>query len=554
MFVDNADVNGAIESDQIVPFFQPIVEFHSGRLFGFEVLARWDHPQLGPILPKNFISLAEENGLIGRLTEQILRKAFTSAPNLPTPLVLNVNVSPPQLRDLSLPRQIREAAEVAGFPLERLTIEITESALLDNLGLARKIALGLKALGCRLALDDFGTGYSSLRHLQALPFDELKIDRSFVKSMTNTRESRKIVAAIAGLGHSLDLITVAEGVETKEQAEMLLRLGCQLGQGWLYGKPAPADRIRGMVAAKPHVMLACLSKPGDRTAASSLEAMPTQRLSQLQAIYDGAPVGLCFLDRNLRYVSVNRRLAEWNGMSVDAHIGKTGREMFPEWFPNYEPYLRRALQGEAITGVEVQRPSTRPGQPDMITLASYQPAWDEGGEVIGISIAVADITDHKRAQEALLESKADQRYSFELNSQVQWIMDAEGNNLQLSSQWEQITGLCKEQTRNLGWLQALHSDDVEPTMNALHEALHTGHPIDIEYRVKSVGGMWRWMRSRGSPRRGPLGEIIRWYGTVEDIDERRHSDQTLRRNVERLLGSFDAVPASMLLADATRHV
>jgi len=118
-------------------------------------------------------------------------------------------------------------------------------------GGAQKIAHALKAMGCRLALDDFGTGYSSLRHLQALPFDELKIDRSFVKAMTNTRESRKIVAAIVGLGHSLDLITVAEGVEMKEQAEMLLHLGCQLGQGWLYGKPSTADAIPGMVAAKP---------------------------------------------------------------------------------------------------------------------------------------------------------------------------------------------------------------------------------------------------------------------------------------------------------------
>lgn len=548
--VDCAVVDAAIENDQVIPCFQPIVDLCSGRLFGFEVLARWQHPEFGPILPKNFISVAEKNGLIERLTEQILRKAFASAPLLPTPLMLAVNVSPIQLHDLGLPRKIRAAAEAAGFPLERLTIEVTESALLDNLERARKIARALKDMGCRLALDDFGTGYSSLRHLQALPFDELKIDFQFVQAMTNTRESRKIVAAIVGLGHSLDLITVAEGIEMRAQAEMLLCLGCQLGQGWLYGKPAPADAIPSMVGAKPSAISSSPARPGAGMGTSSLEARPTQRLAQLQAIYDGAPVGLCFLDRNLRYVSVNRRLAEMNGLPLADHIGRTVKEMFPEWFPNYEPFLRRALRGEAITGVEVSRPSRRPDQPDMTSMASYQPAWDEAGEVIGVSVAVADITEHKRTQEAIRESEDSQQFISDLNPHVQWVMDNEGNNLLLNSRWEQTTGLSKEQSRNLGWLDALHPDDVAPTTKALKEALRTGNPIDVEYRIKSVDGTWRWMRSQGSPRRGPLGEIIRWYGSVEDIEDRKRVDKVFRRSVERLLGSFDAAPASILIADA----
>lgn len=540
--VDYSVVKGAIESDQVIPCFQPIVDLRSGRVVGFEVLARWQHPVLGPILPKDFISVAEKNGLIDRLTEQVLQKAFRSAPILPIPLVLAVNISPTQLHDLRLPRKIRAAAEAAGFPLERLTIEITESALLDNLGRAQKITRQLKAMGCKLALDDFGTGYSSLRHLQALPFDELKIDRQFVKAMTSSRESRKIVAAIVGLGHSLDLITVAEGIEKKVQAETLLCLGCELGQGWIYGKPSIAEAIPDTLAAKPRALSPCSSKPGDSMGASSLEARPTQRLAQLQAIYDGAPVGLCFLDRNLHYVSINRRLAEMNSLSVADHIGRTGKEMFPEWFPNYEPFLRRALQGEAITGVEVSRPPRRPGQPAMITMASYQPAWDEAGEVIGVSIAVADITEHKRAQEAIREIEDSQRFLFDLNPHVQWVMDNEGNNLEINSRWEQTTGLSREQTRNMGWLDAVHPEDVEPTMMALKEALRTGNPIDVEYRIKSVEGVWRWMRSRGSPRRGPLGEIIRWYGSVEDIQERRHADQVLRRSVVRVLGAFGVTP------------
>ena len=529
MFVDLATVCGALDDDALEPCFQPVVELHNCRVVGFEVLARWRHPQLGLVLPENFISLAEENGLVGQLMQQILRKAFLSAPVVPAPLVLAVNVSPTQLRDPSLPGKIRKLAEEGGFPLERLTVEVTESGLIDNLDLAQKIAGKLKDLGCKLALDDFGTGYSSLRPLQALPFDVLKVDRSFVSSMADKRESRKIVATIIGLGHSLDLLMIAEGVEAEEQAEMLLHLGCQMGQGWLYGRPLTADRIPQVVAATPLFPAYHFSKQGGDWVGSSLEALPAQRLAQLQAIYDGAPAGLCFLDRNLRYVSLNRRLAEMNGDPVAAYLGRTVKEMIPGVFPLIEAYKNRALQGEVIEEVEFFRPGHGPGTPGATNLVSYQPALDEAGEVIGISVAVVDITERKRAEEALRESEEHLRSMVELNPEIPWVMDSEGNNLDVSSRWEQVTGLSKERARNLGWLEAVHPEDVEATMKALQEGLHSGKQIDIEYRVKSLDRGWRWMRSRGSPRVGPTGQIVRWYGSVEDVDDRKRLEDALRK-------------------------
>lgn len=529
MQVDLTMVRKALDNDELEPCFQPVVELHTGRLSGFEVLARWKHPQLGLVLPQNFISLAEEDGLAGLLMRQIMRKAFLSAPALPAPLVVAFNVSPTQLHEPSLPAQIRKAAEEGGFPLERLAIEITESGLIGNLESARKIAHELKDMGCKLALDDFGTGYSGLWHLQALPFDVLKVDRGFVSSMTDKRESRKIVAAIIGLGHSLDLWMIAQGIETEEQADMLLRLECQMGQGWLYGRPLTADRIPQVVAATPHVAASRLSTQGDNWAGSSLEALPTQRLAQLQAIYDGAPVGLCFLDRNLRYVSINRRLAEMNGEPVSAYLGRSVRETIPEVFPAIEAYLNRALQGEVIEEIEFFRPGHGPETPSATNQVSYQPALDEAGEVIGISVAVIDITGRKQAEEALRESEDHLRYMVELNPEIPWVMDSEGNNLDVSSRWEKITGLSKERTRNLGWLEALHPEDVQPTMKALQEGLRSGKQIDVEYRVKSLDRRWRWMRSRGSPRVGPTGQIVRWYGSVEDVDDRRRLEEALRK-------------------------
>lgn len=530
--VDFADVRLALDNDQLEPCFQPIVELHTGRLAGFEVLARWKHPQHGLVLPENFISLAVENGLIGLLTQQIMRKAFLSAPLLPEPLGLSVNLSPAQLRDLSLPGQIREAAEKAGFPLTRLTVEVTESALVDNFKRAQAITHDLKEMGCGLALDDFGTGYSNLRHLQALPFDELKVDQSFVNSMSNTRESRKIVATIVGLGHSLGLTTVAEGVEAEEQAEMLLWLGCEMGQGWFYGRPVTADQIPFLLQSAPKRLYTALSMHGGGWVVSSLEAQPTQRLAQLQAIYDGAPVGLCFLDRDLRYVSLNKRLADMNGSPVAAYLGKTVEEMIPKVFPWIETYLRRALKGEAIRDVEFPRQASDPGEADATNLVSYQPALDEAGEVIGISVMVLDITERKRTEDALRASEEHLRYMVELNPEIPWVMDSEGNNLDVSSRWTQVTGLSKEKTRNLGWLEALHPEDVEPTMKTLREALRSGKHIDVEYRVKNTERKWRWMRSRGSPRFGPSGEVLRWYGSVEDVDDRKRLEEALREGRE----------------------
>jgi EAL domain-containing protein (putative c-di-GMP-specific phosphodiesterase class I) len=249
MLVNPAEVRHAIESDAIEPSFQPVVDLRSSRLTGFEVLTRWQHPTLGAVLPKNFIHIAEELGIIGILSRQILRKAFRSAAILPAHLSLAVNVSPIQLRFRSLPTQIREAAEEAGLPLERLIIEVTETAILDNEDMAASIARELKEMGCGLAIDDFGTGYASLRHLVSLPFDQIKVDRSFIQEMVYRPDSRKIVSAVVGLGRSLGLHTLAEGVESHEQETILIQAGCSLAQGWLYGHPLAADQIPMMIAA-----------------------------------------------------------------------------------------------------------------------------------------------------------------------------------------------------------------------------------------------------------------------------------------------------------------
>jgi PAS domain S-box-containing protein len=529
MIINPQEARRSLEQGEFFPYFQPLVVLRTGKLRGFELLARWKHPIDGWIAPDDFIPAAEKDGWIDILTRELLRKGFAAVAALPVELTLAVNISALQLHDLNLPTWIRNLAEVAGFSLERLTIEITESALSDNVDNARAIADRLKAMGCKLALDDFGTGYSSLSQLRCLPFDELKVDRTFVHSMTEERESRKIVAAVVGLGQSLGLITVAEGVETQEEAEMLLWLGCELGQGWLFGKPVPAAELAHVVSAPPQRL------PVDRTPSRarrvysrSLDAQPAQRFAQLRAIYDGAPVGLAFLDTNLRYVSVNRTLAEMNGVPMEEHLGRAVQDVLPALFPRVEQYIRRALSGEATPGIEIVKPMSAQN-PGTTIFVSYQPARDEAGEVVGVMVAVVDVTALKDEEKKRLESERHFRYMMELIPQIPWVIDPEGRALDVSQRWLEMTGMTDEQWRGFGWLNALHPDDLQSTMDAMNRCFKSGQSIDVEYRVRRPGSDWKRLRARGSARVGADGKIVCWYGTLEDVDEQKRYQEGLRR-------------------------
>ncbi len=508
------DLSRALTESQFVPYFQPIVTLRTGQLRGFEVLARWQHPTLGLIPPNTFIPEAEQGGWIDALSRQIFEKAFVAAAAIPPPLMLSFNLSQLQLRDLRLPGQLRNMATLAGFALDRLIIEITESALIDDLESAALVVAELKTMGCKLALDDFGTGYSSLLHLQSLPFDKLKVDRSFVSSMTERRESRKIVSAVIGLGQSLGLTTVAEGIETQEQAEMMLWLGCDLGQGYFYGRPMPAHELQAAIAFPREKIVCSELSAWKRISESNLDTSPTQRLAQLQAVYDGSPVGLAFVDQNLRYLNLNQKLADMNGATVEDHIGTPLAEMIPDLFPNVEPYIRRALAGDAVTDVEAEIPTTGETR-----LLSYQPAVDEAGEVVGVAIAVTDITARKRTEEALKASEAHYRSMVELNPQVLWIMDPDGKNLDVSPRWDKKTGIMMPHSTDQEWLRSVHPEDLELTARRVAELRHSGSPIDVEYRASDGEDGWTWKRSLGSPRFDPHGKIVCWYGSVQDTDE-----------------------------------
>ncbi len=240
-----ADLRHAVGTDAIVPFYQPLVDLTTGETSGFEMLARWNHPTRGLLMPDLFIPLAEDSRLIGALSFGLLRQAVRDALTWDPRLFLSINISPEQFTDKDLATRILTILAVANFPPARLEIELTETALVADLASAKEIIMQLKRAGVRIAIDDFGSGYSSLYYLRELPFDVVKIDQSFVGTRGSNAESAKIVSAVIGLTRALGISTVAEGIEAATDAQWLQTQGCDSGQGFLYSRPLPADEVQG---------------------------------------------------------------------------------------------------------------------------------------------------------------------------------------------------------------------------------------------------------------------------------------------------------------------
>lgn len=237
------ELKKAIENEQFYLEYQPKIHLASGKLIGMEALVRWDHPELGKIAPNKFISVAEETGLIHLLGEWVLKescrqnKAWQKA-GFP-PLKISVNLSPPQLQE-DLVEKVKSILQETELAPQWLELEVTESvfALVEDV---EKVLESLRQLGVTISIDDFGTGYSSFSYIKYLPIDALKIDRSFVRDIAHNRESRTIVEAILSITKALDLNVIAEGIETREQVDVLIEIGCHEGQGYYFSMPLSSE-------------------------------------------------------------------------------------------------------------------------------------------------------------------------------------------------------------------------------------------------------------------------------------------------------------------------
>jgi diguanylate cyclase (GGDEF)-like protein len=236
------DLRLAIVNGELELYFQPLVAAETSRIVGFEALVRWNHPQRGLIMPSEFISLAEETGLILPLGEWVMRNACSQAVKWPKHVTVAVNLSPTQFRSGNIVQMAVSALATSGLSPTQLELEITESVLMQDADEALATLNQLRALGLRISMDDFGTGYSSLSYLQSFPFDKIKIDRTFIRNIANRDDCKSIVRAVTSMARSLKVKTVAEGVETKEQLDIVRAEGCDQIQGYYFGRPMKIEK------------------------------------------------------------------------------------------------------------------------------------------------------------------------------------------------------------------------------------------------------------------------------------------------------------------------
>ena len=247
------ELKKAIQQGQILPSYQPLVDLQNGSLLGYEILARWHHPERGMIPPDKFIPIAEASGLMTDLTLSVLEAACRGwkIHNLRGRLALNV--SPKDLRDPWFSQRLLGVLTKVGFPASHLEIEITENTIIEDLAATQSAILSLKNQGIKIALDDFGVGYSNLSQLTKLCIDKIKIDRLFISRMLEDKANMAVVKTIVGLARVMGIPALAEGIETREQADILRSMGCQFGQGFLFSRPLAAADLPEQEVAKNSV-------------------------------------------------------------------------------------------------------------------------------------------------------------------------------------------------------------------------------------------------------------------------------------------------------------
>jgi predicted signal transduction protein with EAL and GGDEF domain len=238
------DMREATEKRQLEVYFQPLLNVATGRINACEALVRWKHPTRGLISPVDFIPLAEETGLIVAIGEHVLRTACKEAASWTSDLLVAVNLSAVQFRAGDLPSLVASVLKETGLDAKRLELEITESILIEDRDRVMQMLEVIRGLGVRIALDDFGTGYSSLSYLSSFPFDKIKIDRSFIRDVSDRPDSAAIVRAILTLAETLDMSTTAEGVERVEELDWLREHGCNQVQGFLFSRAVSARDLR----------------------------------------------------------------------------------------------------------------------------------------------------------------------------------------------------------------------------------------------------------------------------------------------------------------------
>jgi len=357
----------------VLPYFQPIVSMKYDQIIGYEVLSRFF--DCGKLLDtKESIERFEDKKLLDGLLIFLLEYTFRHRLKFNPNLFFSFNLSPSQISDACILDDILSLISLYDFPHERIKIEITESVIISDLALCTEFMTKLNTTGISFVMDDFGTGYSSLTILSSLPFSGVKIDQKFVHSCVSRKEDRKIISAIVGLANSLDIDVIAEGIETVEQADLLRKIGCTKGQGYLFSPPRPLKRIEN-----PN------SNPAVHTEKEYQRLSIEERAFQISSLYNSKEVSICFIDRDyiIRDASMTfcRRIGfdKKEVIGADIHVLLPDTRTMLEWLKSFRE------RGLPYPPYRFTRES---GDIDLVMLTQVR---DESEEILGYSIISLEI-------------------------------------------------------------------------------------------------------------------------------------------------------------------
>ncbi len=528
----------AIEEGHIWPAFQPIVDIRSGKIRSFEILARWSDPAAGAIAPMDFVPRLERHGLVGLLSDALLDRACREAAEWPGQFSLAFNISPTQLADDDFAQRLADIVAGTGFPLDRVELEVTEATLAANEDQAFKALGAVRDLGMRIGIDDYGTGYSNLARLESFHFDKLKIDARFIRNLHTAMGKRRIVASIVGLGQSLGVTVVAEGVETVEEERILREFGCDLGQGWLYARAEPAAEARRILARR-----GCAAAAGP-----PLDASPFQQIHQLATLYDKLPVGLCFVDLNGRFVRSNAQFASAHGMTPAEIEGRS---------------IGDVVEGEALlaaTTVLTQAASTDElvtmhhlfqGREFRIICARVA---DPAGGIIGFSVVALDVTEENRLKETLLASERHLRRELDfadaiINSLpgVFYYYDADSRLRRWNRNYAELTGYSLDELRVKQPLQCFAEDDKSRVAEMVGRILAEGHGQFEADFTNREGARTPYLFTGVRLDEAAGGGFV---GVGIDVSAQRRAREALRQRSALLETLLNASQAGVLALDA----
>jgi len=525
------ELRKAIQQEELVVHFQPKVDLQLGTIRGFEALVRWKHPEKGMIAPGEFIPLAEETGLIVPIGDWVLRKACTQLKQLHDTTdrtsTVSVNLSVRQFYQPNLIQKIKLILEETGLAPCYLEIEITESMMIDAQH-ALKIVSELKELGLKISLDDFGTGYSSLHYLKKFPIDIIKIDQSFIRDCLTDSNNETIVKTIIAMSHQLKLEVISEGVETKEQLIFLQQNHCNMAQGYLFSRPIPFDELT-KVFEEIEQMVPDMGIAPEILNQRYLQKALLDAQSELQEtirLQQGMTIRVKQQEEKLILTFCDGELLYRMGFTPEQVIGK---DLFEILAPNSDQvmieHFQRAFKGEPNVTYESEYNGIH-------YLASLR-AIQRGGQIVEVISSCVDISDRKRAQEALTLSEQKYQLIAENMSDLIRVVSSDGVVQYASPSHKTVLGYSPEELEGIRTYPFIHPDDWSLVQTAHYDLLSSAVPSQIEMRHKHAEGHWVHVEAKGTPILDDNGAVQSVIIVAREITSRKQTEENLLRS-ERL--------------------